>query len=205
MPNPYNITIPEYIKDNDILSAIQAGLIECTRRTPLMNDWGVAQANQPSIQALQDKMVYWDVISRRRLGVQGELLSGGPSGADWERAPVWHEIWLIQVSAFMMRTEREITSALAFNSQDAIVNLQAYVNDPFRGLSFQFERVPGGVPDTQVIRSTDIRNIDFETDSGLKQKFPQFDFEIVMKRVPSRREAIGLGKVGVIDGETHPV
>ena len=205
MSNPYNITIPDYIKDNVILGAIQAGLIDCTRKTPLMNDWGVAQANQPSIQALQDKMVYWDVISRRRLGVQGELLSGGPRGNDWERTPVWHEIWLIQVSAFMMRAESEYSSDVTFNSQDAIVNLQAYVNDPFRGLSYWFKNSIAGVPDTQVIRSTDIRNIDFETDSGLKQKFPQFDFEIVMKRVPSRRDASALKNADVIDGETHPV
>lgn len=202
MPNPYNITIPEYIQDNDILEAIQAAFQDCINKTPLMNGWSVAQANQPSIQALQDKMVYWDVISRRRLGVQGELLSGGISGNNWKGVPVWHEIWLIQVSAFMMRTERE--SALAFNSQDAIVNLQAYVNDFENGLSSFFTRGTGGIPDTQVIRSTDIRNIDFETDSGLKQKFPQFDFEIVMKRVPSR-SSFTLKWTDVIEGETHPV
>lgn len=204
MSNPYNITIPEYIKDNDILSAIQAGLEECTQRTPLMNDWSVAQANQPSIQALQDKMVYWDVISRRRLGVQGDLLTGTLQGSRWKSTPVWHEIWLIQVSAFMMRTEREITSALSFNSQDAIVNLQAYVNDFDNGLSKWFKRTPGGVPDTQVIRSTDIRNIDFETDSGLKQKFPQFDFEIVMRRVPSR-DNINIDHIYKVDGQAKPV
>lgn len=203
MSNPYNITIPEYIKDNDILASIQAGFQDCINETPLMNDWGVAQANQPSIQALQDKMVYWDVISRRRLGVQGELLSGG-FGTFWRQVPVWYEIWLIQVSAFMMRTETEITSALAFNSQDAIVNLQAYVNDFDNGLSKWFKREPGGVPDTQVVRSTDLRNIDFETDSGLKQKFPQFDFEIIIKRVPLR-SVVGMGFADVIEGETRPV
>ena len=204
MPDLYNITIPDYIKDNAVLAAIQGGLEECTRKTPLMNDWGVAQANQPSIQALQDKMVYWDVISRRRLGVQGELLSSTLQGTHWKCTPVWHEIWLIQVSAFMMRTEREVTSVLAFNSQDAIVNLQAYVNDPFYGLSKYFKRTPGGVPDTQVIRSTDIRNIDFETDSGLKQKFPQFDFEIVMRRVPSRN-VINIDHIDKVDGQAKPV
>lgn len=204
MPDLYNITIPDYIKDDDILAAIQGGLEECTRSTPLMYDWSVAQANQPSIQALQDKMVYWDVISRRRLGVQGELLSGGWQGTNWERTPVWHEIWLIQVSAFMMRTERVITSALSFNSQDAIVNLQAYVNDFDNGLSEFFKREPGGVPDTQVVRSTDIRNIDFETDSGLKQKFPQFDFEIVMRRVPSRGN-ITIKRADIVEGQTKPV
>lgn len=203
MSNPYNITIPEYIKDNDILASIQAGFQDCINETPLMNGWSVAQANQPSIQALQNKMVYWDVISRRRLGVQGELLSGG-FGTFWRQVPVWYEIWLIQVSAFMMRTETEITSALAFNSQDAIVNLQAYVNDFDNGLSKWFKREPGGVPDTQVVRSTDIRNIDFETDSGLKQKFPQFDFEIVMRRVPSRGN-IAIKYADIVEGQTKPV
>ena len=203
MSNPYNITIPDYIKDNDILSAIQAGLEECTRRTPLMNDWSVAQANQPSIQALQNKMVYWDVISRRRLGVQGELLSGG-FGTFWRQVPVWYEIWLIQVSAFMMRTETEVTSALAFNSQDAIVNLQAYVNDFDNGLSKYFKTGLAAVPDTQVVRSTDLRNIDFETDSGLKQKFPQFDFEIVMRRVPSR-DNIKIDHIHKVEGQAKPV
>ena len=204
MPDLYNITIPDYIKDNDILAAIQAGLLECTLRTPLMYDWSVAQANQPSIQALQDKMVYWDVISRRRLGVQGELLSGILQGTSWKSTPVWHEIWLIQVSAFMMRTEREFASASTFNSQDAIVNLQAYVNDFDNGLSKWFKREPGGVPDTQVVRSTDIRNIDFETDSGLKQKFPQFDFEIVMRRVPSRND-INIDYIDKVEGQAKPV
>lgn len=204
MSNPYNITIPDYIKDNDILSAIQAGLVECTRRTPLMYDWSVAQANQPSIQALQNKMVYWDVISRRRLGVQGELLSGGLQGTNWNRTPVWYEIWLIQVSAFMMRTETEVTSALAFNSQDAIVNLQAYVNDFDNGLSKYFKTGLAAVPDTQVVRSTDLRNIDFETDSGLKQKFPQFDFEIVMRRVPSR-DNIKIDHIHKVEGQAKPV
>lgn len=202
MPDLYNITIPEYIKDNDILASIQAGFQDCINKTPLMNGWSVAQANQPSIQALQDKMVYWDVISRRRLGVQGELLSGGWQGTNWKRTPVWHEIWLIQVSAFMMRTENE--SFLAFNSQDAIVNLQAYVNDFDNGLSEFFKREPGGVPDTQVVRSTDIRNIDFETDSGLKQKFPQFDFEIVMRRVPSRGN-IPIKYADIVEGQAKPV
>lgn len=204
MSNPYNITIPEYIKDNDILASIQAGFQDCINKTPLMNGWSVAQANQPSIQALQNKMVYWDVISRRRLGVQGELLAGGWQGTSWKRTPVWHEIWLIQVSAFMMRTEREFASASTFNSQDAIVNLQAYVNDFDNGLSKWFKREPGGVPDTQVVRSTDIRNIDFETDSGLKQKFPQFDFEIVMRRVPSRGN-IAIKYADIVEGQTKPV
>ena len=203
MSNPYNITIPEYIKDNDILSAIQAGFQDCINKTPLMNGWSVAQANQPSIQALQNKMVYWDVISRRRLGVQGELLSGG-FGTFWRQVPVWYEIWLIQVSAFMMRTETEITSSLAFNSQDAIVNLQAYVNDFDNGLSEYFKTGLAAVPDMQVVRSTDLRNIDFETDSGLKQKFPQFDFEIIIKRVPLRR-VVGMGFADVIEGDTRPV
>lgn len=204
MSNPYNITIPEYIKDNDILASIQVGFQDCINNTPLMYDWSVAQANQPSIQALQNKMVYWDVISRRRLGVQGELLAGIYQGTSWKRTPVWHEIWLIQVSAFMMRTEREFASASTFNSQDAIVNLQAYVNDFDNGLSEWFKREPGGVPDAQVVRSTDIRNIDFETDSGLKQKFPQFDFEIVMRRVPSRSNTT-IKYADIVEGQTKPV
>jgi hypothetical protein len=32
----------------------------------------------------------------------------------------------------------------------------------------------------EVIRSTDVRELDYETDSGLKEKFPQFDFTLVV-------------------------
>lgn len=145
--------------------------------------WQVVRANQSTIQALQNDTVYFDIISRRRYGVQGSKPI--KQRDDWVMQSTWYEELLIQVSAFKQRNpETDTTDTIT--SSDVIVLLQGLVNgsgdiggDYFG--DFENPRLFQD-PDYQLIRSTDIREIEFETDSGLKDKFPQFDFLLVVEQ-----------------------
>lgn len=162
--------------------------------------WSVVQSNQPTIQALQDRTVYWNVISKRRIGVQGVNLKQYTAMQNsWWSNQVWYESWLIQVSAFMNIVPTDVYPS--DSAEDIITLLQAYVNNP-RGLSFYFKQDALIGDLMQVVRSTDIRDIDYENDSGLKQKFPQFDFEIIVKNISNPSQEI---VADLVDGETHPV
>lgn len=197
MSNPYIDTEPKYYNFMYLyLQAINEGL----RLGVGFPDWSVVQSNQPTIQALQDKTVYWNVVSKRRIGIQGTNLKQYTSVSNsWYNNQVWYESWLIQVSAFMNIVPSDI---YPYNSaEDVITKLQAYVNDP-QGLLYYIKQSPGVSGFMQVVRSTDIRDIDYENDSGLKQKFPQFDFEIIVKNIT---DPLQENVADLIDGETHPV
>ena len=199
MPNPY-IKPNEPTKvwfNNEIMFILRRALYSQISSM----GWQCIQANQPSIQAVQDKTIYFDVISKRRIGVQGvKYYKTSVSGA-WNNPDVWYESWLVQVSAFRKRDETDYTDT--FTSQDAIMQMQAYVNSP-SGLKANLTYNPAepAVDWLDVVRATDVRDIDFETDSGLIEKFPQFDFELIVER----RETFGfLPETDIVDGETHPV
>lgn len=198
MSNPYIDTEPKYYNFMYLyLQAINAGL----SRGLGFPDWSIVQSNQPTIQALQDKTVYWNVVSKRRIGVQGtNLKQYTVLGDGWWNNQVWYESWLIQVSAFMNIVPTD--SYPSNSAEDVITQLQAYVNNP-QGLSYSLNKHSGDVDGfMQVVRSTDIRDIDYENDSGLKQKFPQFDFEIIVKNITAPMQE---NVADLVDGETHPV
>lgn len=145
--------------------------------------WQVVRANQSTIQALQNDTVYFDIVSRRRYGVQGSKPI--KQDDDWVVQSMWYEELLIQVSAFKQRNPDTDTTD-TITSSDVIVLLQGLINgsgDVGVQYSGDFEKPRlFQDPDFQLIRSTDIREIEFETDSGLKDKFPQFDFLLVVEQ-----------------------
>lgn len=145
--------------------------------------WQVVRANQSTIQALQNNTVYFDIISRRRYGVQGSKPI--KQGDDWVMQSTWYEELLVQVSAFKQRNPDTDTTD-TITSSDVIVLLQGLINGSGDiGMQYpdDFEKPRlFQDPDFQLIRSTDIREIEFETDSGLKDKFPQFDFLLVVEQ-----------------------
>lgn len=183
--------------NNEIMFILRRAL---TTQADVMG-WQCIQSNQPSIQAVQDKTIYFDVISKRRIGVQGvKYYKTSVSGA-WNYPDVWYESWLVQVSAFRKRDETDYTDT--FTSQDAIIQMQAFVNSPFGLRDFlKWDTMEPAVDWLEVVHATDIRDVDFETDSGLIEKFPQFDFELIVER----RGAFGfLPETDIVDGETYSV
>lgn len=154
-------------------------------------NWTVMQGNQPTIQELQTNTVYVDVISKRRYGVQGRK-SFKEDKDQWWKGDVWYEDWLIQVSAFQKRPVVENINIQNYTGEDVISLLQATLNGAFTNDMEATFYDSQGVPNwnglqtprrwAQFIRSTDIRILDYETDSGLKEKLPQFDFTLIIEQ-----------------------
>lgn len=166
-------------------------------------DWQVVRANQPTIQALQNNTVYFDVISRRRYGVQGSKPKKTSWGG-WQMESVWYEEWLIQVSAFKQRdpmndTMDTITASDVINLLQGLVNGNTDLAEGYFGISQPKSYFQGDW--MNVIRSTDVREIEFETDSGLKDKFPQFDFLLVVEQ----RLLKNMEKIDTIELETKRI
>lgn len=165
-----------YHKQNDIIAHIQAAL------TAILTDlgitvgnsgWQVLRANQPTIQALQNKSVYYDIISKRRIGTQGTRSKLATNG--WVDTTSWYEEYLVQVSAFKQREPGTDTTA-TLSSSDIIGMIQGCINS--NGVLAEKNYFDSSW--IQLIKSTEIRELDYETDSGLKEKMPQFDFLLVV-------------------------
>lgn len=167
------------------------------------SDWQVVRANQPTIQALQNETVYFDVISRRRYGVQGSKPKKTSWGG-WQMESVWYEEWLIQVSAFKQRDPvndmmSTMTASDVINLLQGLVNGNTDLADGYYGITEPKSYFQGDW--MNVIRSTDVREIEFETDSGLKDKFPQFDFLLVVEQ----RLLKNMEKIDTIELETKRI
>lgn len=172
----------------------------------LSGSWTVVSSNQPTIQGLQNNTIYIDIISRRRYGTQGtkSVLVNGV----WKNSSVWYEEMLVQVGGFLQRSPSTDT-VNTLTSSDVVAYLQGCVNANndmgTEGLNVN----PYGVKKRtyfvddwmQVIRSTDMRELDYETDSGLKEKFPQFDFVLVVEQNILKNE----GEVANIEIETERI
>lgn len=173
----------KYYNSNLIISEIHSALTRAKNLFAELSNWQVVRANQPTIQAIQNDTIYFDIISKRRYGVQGSK----PKKIDgeWTMESVWLEEILIQVSAFKQRNPETddvytITSSDAISLIQGVVNAQNSLGNVFNGDIENprlFEK-----KEFNVIRSTDMREIEFETDSGLKDKFPQFDFLLVVEQ-----------------------
>lgn len=164
-------------------------------------DWQVVRANQPTIQALQNDTVYFDVISRRRYGVQGSKPKKTSWGG-WQMESVWYEEWLIQVSAFKQRDPMNDDTE-TITASDMVNLLQGLVNGNADLASGDIAKPKSYFQGDwmNVIRSTDVREIEFETDSGLKDKFPQFDFLLVVEQ----RLLKNMEKIDTIELETKRI
>lgn len=170
---------------NEILSELILGIKAMLTDFNLASSWQIASLNQPTIQGLQNNTVYVDIIARRRYGTQGTK----PVKVNnvWKETSVWYEELLVQVGAFKQRDPSSDTVS-TLTSSDVIEYLQGCVNgnnDLGTGSRGTDEF---GLPKKsyfdkdwlEVIRSTEMRELDYETDSGLKEKFPQFDFTLVV-------------------------
>lgn len=179
------MVINGYHGRNEILRALISGIKRMLKEYNLDATWKVASLNQPTIQGLQNNTVYVDIISRRRYGTQGSKPVKTNSG--WVESSVWYEELLIQIGAFKQRDPSSDTVS-TLTSSDVIEYLQGCVNgnNDFgtsnRGVGqYGVEKKSYFEGDwLEVIRSTDVRELDYETDSGLKEKFPQFDFTLVV-------------------------
>ena len=183
------ITNDNYHSTNQIISVIRQGLINMLSEFPVGNStlgatWNVARNNQPTLQGLQNNTVYFDIISKRKIGFQGTKSEYDTESNTWNEVTRWHEEYLIQVSAFLQRNAQTDT-VNTLTSSDIISYLQACINS-----NTDFGTAGNNILNknyfqndwVQVIQSKEIREIDFETDSGLKEKFPQFDFLMIVKQ-----------------------
>ena len=193
----------KYYKFNDIVSLIKLGLDNAIYHINGYeeNGWQVVRSNQPTIQALQDKTIYFDIISKRRIGVQGTRPVKTEDG-NWANESVWYEELLVQVSAFKRRNPG-IDDILTQTSSDIIDLLQAVINADGDLPEGNTDESSKFIRDEnfQVIRSTNIRELDYETDSGLKEKMPQFDFLVVVKQ----RLLKNINKIDTIELETKRI
>lgn len=191
------ISTTGYHNQNQIISKIQTAL------TSMLTDlnitgWQVLRSNQPTIQAVQNNSIYYDIISKRRIGTQGTrskmITTNNTTG--WVDDTVWYEEFLIQVSGFKQRDPANDTAS-TMTSSDVISLLQGCINA--NGvLADRNYFVESWI---QLIKSTSVREIDYETDSGLKEKMPQFDFFLVVEQSLAK----GINKVDNIELNTYRV
>lgn len=167
-----------YHNQNAIIAKIQTALTNMLADLNITG-WQVLRANQTTIQALQNNSVYYDIISKRRIGTQGTksvLVNGG-----WTDETKWVEEYLIQVGAFLQR-DPDTDTVETLSSSDIISMLQGCVNS--NGVLADKNYFSENW--LQVIKSTNIRELDYETDSGLREKMPQFDFLLVIEQVMTK-------------------
>lgn len=185
MDSKYVITLPdsnyEYHNDNYIRAFIYNTLTAALSINNSNQTWQVAQSNQPTIQALQNNSVYFDVISKRRYGVQANRELFDTTSNSWYTATQWLEEWIVQISAFQLRDISPTNDTSVMTGIDILTQIQSFINGG--GLVYM------GTDQTifnqtwlDVLWSKDLREIDFETDSGLKEKLPQFDFGLVVSQ-----------------------
>ena len=135
--------------------------------------WTVLRDYQPSIQGLKDKAIYISKISKRRIGTQGTItVSNSLSG--WDTVDSWYEEILFRVSAFCKR-DPDTETKDTITSEDVLSDIMAFVNSALKVPSWKSAGY-------DVIKATDIRCLDFETDSGLQEKLPQFDFLLCVEQ-----------------------
>lgn len=191
------ITTSGFHNQNAVIANIQSAL------TSMLTDlgitgWQVLRNNQPTIQALQNNSVYYDIISKRRIGTQGsKSVQVEVQGVkNWQDVSVWYEEYLVQVGAFLQR-DPATDSVSTLSSSDIIALLQGCINT--NGALGQKDYF--GTDWLQLIKSTSIRELDYETDSGLKEKMPQFDFYLVVEQTLTK----GVDKVDDIELDVYRV
>lgn len=191
------ISITGYHNQNAVIAKIQTALTAMLADLGI-SDWQVLRNNQPTIQALQNKSVYYDIISKRRIGTQGvkSIQVENQSVKSWQDISIWYEEYLVQVGAFLQR-DPDTDTENTMSSSDIIALLQGCINSngAINGKNY-FES-----DWLQLIKSTAIRELDYETDSGLKEKMPQFDFLLVVEQQLTK----GIEDVDDIEMDTYRI
>lgn len=184
MDSKYVITLPDsnygYHTDNNVRFYIQNTLNVALLNSNPGQLWQVAQSNQPTIQALQNNTVYFDVISKRRYGVQANRELFDTTSQSWYTATQWLEEWIVQVSAFQLRNTSDNPNVMI--GIDVLTKIQSFINGGGLALTAPHGSTIFDPEWLDVLWSKDLREIDFETDSGLKEKLPQFDFGLVVSQ-----------------------
>lgn len=183
MDSKYVITLPDsnydYHNDNSVRFYIRNTLTVALDNNHV-GFWQVAQSNQPTIQALQNNTVYFDVISKRRYGVQANRELFDTTSQSWYTATQWLEEWIVQVSAFQLRNTSDDPNVMI--GIDILTQIQSFINGGGLALTAPQGSTIFDPEWLDVLWSKDLREIDFETDSGLKEKLPQFDFGLVVSQ-----------------------
>lgn len=172
---------------NSVLSYLVGAFNAMLVDLGLNQTWQVVSANQPTLQGLQNNTIYIDIVSKRRYGTQGTKSIKTDNG--WVDSSVWFEEMLVQVGGFLQRNP-QTDDVNTLTSSDVIGLLQGCVNSnsDMGGVGtgqnkYGVKKRSYFVEDwMQVIKSTDLRELDYETDSGLKEKLPQFDFVLVVEQ-----------------------
>ena len=100
---------------------------------------------------------------------------------------------MFQVGSFAKR-DPETETVESITSEDVLDTLMAYINSSTKVAEWK-------TAGYEVIKATNIRSMDYETDSGLQEKLPQFDFLLCVEQ--SRLKKIG--KFDNIEIETKRV
>ena len=137
------------------------------------SDWDIIRNYQPSIQGLKDKTIYLHKISKRRIGTQGNISVLDDQGS-WQNIDHWYEEIMFQVSAYKKIDINNDTKD-TITSEDVLDILLAYINSARKVEDWK-------TAGYEVIKATNMRLLDYETDSGIQEKFPQFDFLLVLEQ-----------------------
>lgn len=156
------------------------------------DDWVILRNYQPSIQGLKDKAIYLHKISKRRVGTQGNTNILDNQG-NWQNVDHWYEEILIQVGAYK-RIDINNDTKDTITSEDVLSILLAYVNSARKVENWKSAGY-------EVIKATNMRLLDYETDSGIQEKLPQFDFLIVLEQSNLKK----IEKIDTIELETKRV
>lgn len=169
-----------YHNENKIIAELRNMFLRMLEASGI-TDWNVIRNNQPTIQRMQNNTVYFDIVSKRRYGIQGsqQVYSDGK----WYEVAHWFEDWIVQVSAFKQK-DPETDDEDTITSVDIVTLLQACVNGGGNKTLLDKNNYATwlSVDWLNIVKSTDLREIDYETDSGLMDKFPQFDFALIVEQ-----------------------
>ena len=188
--NPINTALGDYtyINENYVFSLFQVAIKNILDRISITEapSWQIARMSQPTIQGLQDKTIYYDVISKRRIGTQGNMSKR--INNEWNTISHWYEEWLVQISGFKSRKMEDVAETIT--STDIISILQGVFNSaPDMQVDWIGQSGLLNEPRIKLIKSFDVRIGDYETDSGLKEKMPNFDISVVVEQYLSRQTA----------------
>lgn len=156
------------------------------------SDWIVLRNYQPSVQGLRNKAIYLYKVSKRRIGTQGCTTEKDNSG-NWQTVDHWYEEIMFQVGAFAKR-DPETETKNTITSEDVLELLMAFINSALKVPEWK-------TAGYEVIKSTNMRLMDYETDSGLQEKLPQFDFLLCVEQSMLKK----IEKIDTIDIETKRV
>lgn len=174
--------ISEYVyrPQNQVLSTIRSTLLNMLKELGI-EGWNVAQANQPTIQELKNNTVYFDIISKRRYGTQSLKSIQDSTTGQWHEVNIWLEEWLVEISGFKQRRP-DTDTILTLTASDVITKLQSCMNGGGKKTQGALLN-PSWWPDwIHPIKSINLPERDYETDSGLKEKYPVFESILVIEQ-----------------------